>query len=82
MVVGGGGWWWWMVVVGGGGWWYIILINSVYKVERGKQNNTNYNRVTGAAWGIEEEWFQQSASTHSEAGEKETRDINVVGKYI
>ena len=30
--------------------------------------------------GVEKERFQQSASTHSGAGEKETLNINVVGK--
>ena len=30
-------------------------------------------------WRIEKEWFQQSASTQSGAGEKDTLNINVVG---
>ena len=30
--------------------------------------------------GVEQEWFQQSASTHSGAGEKESVNINIVGK--
>ena len=46
-----------------------------------KTPNTNDNRVPGAAVGSKER-FQQSASTHSEVGEKETLNINAVGKYI
>ena len=44
------------------------------------KNNNNYSRVPRAAGGVEKEWFQQSASTHPGAGEKETLNINVVGK--
>ena len=40
----------------------------------------NYNRATGAAGGRTKKRFQQSASTDSGAGEKETLNINVVGK--
>ena len=40
-------------------------------------NNKYYNRVPG--WGRKRR-FQQSASTHSGAKEKETHNINVVGK--
>ena len=29
--------------------------------------------------GVERKWFQQSVSTHSSAGEKETLNINVAG---
>ena len=58
--------------------------------------NNYYNRVPGAAgvgegwcgwvggwggvWGVEKERFQQSASTHARAGEKETPNILNVGK--
>ena len=55
-----------MVVVGGG------------KV--GKINNNN--RVPGAAGWSNKKWFQQSAATHSGAGEKETLKINVLGKNV
>ena len=47
------------------------------------KNNNNYNRVPGAAGGgrgIEKERIQQSASTHSGAGEKQTPNINDVEK--
>ena len=45
-----------------------------------------YNRVPGAAgggaWGVEQTWFQQSASTLSGAGEKKTLNIYVVAKKV
>ena len=51
-----------------------------------KNNNSNNynNRAPGAAGGggrgRNKNWFQQSASTHSGAEEKESLNINVVGK--
>ena len=42
--------------------------------------NSCYDRVLGAAGGgLKTKYFQQSASTHSGAGEKVTVNINIVG---
>ena len=62
------------MVVGGGGWWYIK--------SKGEKITTSYyyNRVPCAAGWVGKEWFQQSASTHSGAGQKETLNINPVNK--
>ena len=45
----------------------------VYQVERG----TVFLVPRG---GVEKKWFQQSASTRSGAGEKETLNVNVAGE--
>ena len=55
----------------------------VYEVERGKNNNNyHYDRVLGAAGGgrSKNNVPAISVDTQSGAGEKETRNINVVGK--
>ena len=50
------------------------------KIGKKNNNDNNNNRVPGAAGGgVEKEWFQQSASTYSGAGEKENLNINFVG---
>ena len=46
------------------------------------RNYNNNNRIDGAAGGVERKRFQQSASLHSGAGEKETLNINVVGNNM
>ena len=61
---------------------YIYIY--ICKVEQFIKNNyNNNNRFPGLARGGgrgENKRFQPSASTHSGAGEKETPNINVVGK--
>ena len=53
---------------------YIYDIVEWFK----NQGNNNSNRVPGAAERVETKRFQQSASTHSGVGEKETLNINVI----
>ena len=50
------------------------------KVQHNNNNNNNNNGVFSAQGGVEKHRFQQSTSTQTGAGEKETLNINVVGK--
>ena len=43
-------------------------------------NNNKYNNRDPDAAGGRQKWFQQLLPTHSGAGEKETLNVNVVGK--
>ena len=45
-----------------------------------QQRNNNNNNGISAQGGVEKHRFQQSTSTHTGTGEKETLNINVVGK--
>ena len=50
------------------------------KVQHNNNNNNNNNGQISAQGGVEKHQFQQWTSTHSGTGEKETLNINVVGK--
>ena len=45
-----------------------------------QQQQQQRQRRSWCRWGIEKGGLQQSRSTHSGAGEKETLNMNVVGK--
>ena len=59
------------------------LFNFDMLRDRGEERyNTITTTTTGSWWhgGVWKARFQQSSSTHSGAGEKETQNMNVVGK--
>ena len=56
---------------------YIYIQSGVVT---NQHKHYNYNRVPGAAGGGRKKRFQQSATTNSGAGSKETLNINAAGK--
>ena len=62
-----------------------IYICIYYKVEWSMEPTTTTTITTTmflVPGGVEKVQFQQSASTHSGAGEKETLNITVIGKHV
>ena len=59
---------------------YIYICIYVYIKLNGEEEQQQLQPCSWCRGGVENEWFQQSAPTHSGAGEKETLNINVVGK--
>ena len=65
---------------------HIYIYIYIYEVEQGQQQQLQQQQqqqLRPSSWsrgGLEKEWFQQSESTRSGAGEKETLNIYVMGK--
>ena len=60
------------------------LFNFDMLRDRGEERYNTITITTGSWWhgGVWKARFQQSSSTHSGAGEKETQNMNVVGKNL